>query len=75
MLYTLKHFKIPFFKKQLLNLVTLCHGFCISYGLAHALSNFQLLTVSSIPFQSYKYCKFPPTGATSATFLVVLTSL
>ena len=75
MSYTLTILKIPFLKTNYCDFVTLGHGFCISYGLAHALSNFQLLTVSSIPFQSYKYFKFPPTGATAATFLVVLTSL
>ena len=72
---TLKHFKIPFFEISYCDLVTLCHDFCINYGLAHALSNFKLLTVSSIPCQNYKYCKFPPSGATAATFLFALTSL
>ena len=75
MSYTLKHFKIPFFKNQLLNLVTLCHGFCISYGLAHVLSIFQLLRFQVSHPKNYKYCKFPPSGATAATFFIRLTSL
>ena len=58
MLCTLKHLKIPFFKTNYCDFVTLCHGFCISYDLAHVLSNFQLLTVSRTPRQTYKYCNF-----------------
>ena len=72
---TLKHLKIPFFETYYCDFVTLCHGFCISYDLAHVLSNFQLLTVSRTPRQTYKYCKFPPSGATAATISFELTSL
>ena len=71
----IKRFKISFLKTNYCDLVTLCHIFRISYGLAHALSIFQLLTVSSIPFKSYKYCEFPPPGATAATFFIRATSL
>ena len=31
---------IFFFEISYCDLVTLCHGFCISYGLAHVLSDF-----------------------------------
>ena len=64
MSYTLKHFKIPFFKNQLLNLVTLCHGFCISYRLAHVLSNFS-------NFNGFKY-PMPKTINTASFHLLVL---
>ena len=64
MLYTLKRFKIPFFKNQLLNLVTLCYGFCISYRLAHVLSNFST-------FNGFKY-PIPKTINTASSHLLVL---
>ena len=38
--------------------------FCISYDLAHVLSNFQLLTVSRTPRQTYKYCNLLASCAT-----------
>ena len=48
-LCTLKHLKIPFFfKTNYYDFVTLCHGFCISYDLAHVLSNFQGPHIKSI---------------------------
>ena len=60
MSFTLKHLKISFFETYYCDLVTLCHGFCISYDLAHVLTNFFLkfLTVSRTPRQTYKYCNF-----------------
>ena len=61
----IKAFQNSIFKKtNYCDLVTLCHVSCISYGLAHVLSNFQLLTVSRTPHQIYKYCNFLASCAT-----------
>ena len=43
---TLKHLEIPFLEISYCDLVTVCHGFCISYGLAHVLSDYSLFQVS-----------------------------
>ena len=46
MLCTLKPYKIPLLEIIHCDLVNLCHGFCISYGLAHVLNDYSLFQVS-----------------------------
>ena len=66
----IKNLKIPFYKTNYCNLVTLCHGFRINYRLAHALNSFQLLTVSSIPCKTYKYRKVPTFWCYCSHFII-----
>ena len=46
MLCTLKFLQISILKIFRCDLVNLCHGFCISYGLAHVLNDYSLFQVS-----------------------------